>query len=61
MSGNFFNEVAGGVEKVQAGFLGPTYEYAKKIRNPDELRMSGRGSLSALARDVNGLIQYKRI
>ena len=30
MSGNFFNEVAGGVEKVQAGFLGPTYEYAKK-------------------------------
>ena len=30
MSGNFFNEVAGGVEKVQEGFLGPTYEYAKK-------------------------------
>ena len=61
MSGNFFNEVAGGVEKVQAGFLGPTYDYPAKIRNPSELNMSGSGSLSALARDVNGLIQYMRV
>ena len=29
---NFFNEVAGGAEKMQAQFLGPTYNYAKNIR-----------------------------
>ena len=28
---NFFNEIAGGAEKMQAQFLGPTYNYAKNI------------------------------
>ena len=61
MSGNFFQEVAKGTEKLQAQFLGPTYHYARKINNPKELGMSSRGSLGALARDVNGLVQYMRI
>jgi len=62
---SFFKDIAKGSadmgENLQAQFLGPTYEYAKKVRNPTELGMSGRGSLSALADDVNGLIQYMRI
>ena len=29
--GDFFKDIAGGVEKAQAGFLGPTNNYAKQI------------------------------
>ena len=58
---NFFNQIKHGAKNIEAQYLGPTYEYPKHIRNPQELGMSGKGNLSALARDVNGLIQYTRI
>ena len=41
---NFFNEIAGGAEKMQAQFLGPTYNYAKNIASPNDMEMSGDGS-----------------
>jgi len=56
--GDFFNKMAGGVEKAQAGFLGPTYNYAKQIKSPSELGMSSDGNMGALARDVAGIIAY---
>ena len=59
--GDFFKDVAGGVEKAQAGFLGPTYNYAKQIKAPDEIGMSGDGNMGALARDVAGLINYTEV
>ena len=59
--GDFFKDIAGGVEKVQAGFLGPTYNYAKQIKPPSELGMSGDGNMGALARDVAGLINYTQV
>ena len=59
--GDFFKDVAGGVEKAQAGFLGPTYNYAKQIKSPSELGMSGDGNMGALARDVAGLINYTEV
>ena len=59
--GDFFKDIAGGVEKVQAGFLGPTYNYAKQIKAPSELGMSGDGNMGALARDVAGLINYTEV
>lgn len=57
----FFKDIAGGVEKVQAEFLGPTYNYASKIRTPDELGMSSAGNLGALSRDVAGIINYTNV
>ena len=59
--GDFFKDVAGGVEKAQKGFLGPTYNYAKQIKSPSELGMSGDGNMGALARDVAGLINYTEV
>ena len=59
--GSFFKDIAGGVEKAQAGFLGPTYNYAKQIKAPGELGMSGDGNMGALARDVAGLINYTEV
>ncbi len=59
--GDFFKDVAGGVEKAQAGFLGPTYNYAKQIKAPSELGMSGDGDMGALARDIAGLVDYTKV
>ena len=59
--GDFFKDIAGGIENAQAGFLGPTYNYAKQIKAPSELGMSGDGNMGALARDVAGLINYTEV
>ena len=58
---NFFNQIKDGAEKTERKYLGPKYEYPLHIRNPQELGMSGKGNLAALARDVNGLVQYTRL
>ena len=39
-------------------FLGPSYNYATKIKSPTESGMSADGSLTQLADDVGGLIGY---
>ena len=59
--GDFFKDIAGGVEKAQAGFLGPTYNYAKQIKAPSELGMSGDGNMEALAQDIAGLVDYTKV
>ena len=58
---NFFNEIAGGAEKMQAQFLGPTYNYAKNIKSPNDMGMSGDGNMSALSRDITGIIAYTQL
>jgi hypothetical protein len=55
---NFFKDIAGGVEKVQSGFLGPTHNYMKDLKSPDEMGMSSEGTMEALAKDVTGIIAY---
>ena len=61
--GTFFKDIAGGVEKVQSGFLGPTNNYAKQIKPPThrDLNMSGDGNMGALARDIAGIINYTEV
>ena len=58
---NFFNDVAGGAEKMQAEFLGPTYNYAKNIKSPNDRGMSGDGNMGALAKDITGIIAYTQL
>jgi len=38
--------------------LGPGYDYWKNIKSPSELGMSPAGTMSALNKDVNGIIAY---
>ena len=59
--GDFFKDIAGGMEKVQAGFLGPTYNYAKQIKAPSELGMCGDGNMECLAQDIAGLVDYTKV
>lgn len=58
---NMFQEVLKDANSVQEKYLGPPYPYWKNIKNPAEIGMSDRGTLSALAKDVDGLVQYVEV
>lgn len=57
-STSFFEKVANDAEKVEEELLGPDYKYYQQIKTPDEMGMSDAGSISALGRDINGIINY---
>ena len=53
-----FQEVLTDAKGVEEKLLGPDYPYYKNIKTPQEIGMSGKGSLTALGKDIDGLIQY---
>ena len=55
---SIFQEVLTDVKGVEEKYLGKPYDYAKNIRTPSELGMSSEGSLSALGKDIQGLIRF---
>ena len=55
---NFFEEVLDDVNAVEEKLLGPDYAYWKQIKSPSEMGMSTKGSISTIAKDVGGLINY---
>jgi hypothetical protein len=55
---NMFQEVLQNAKAAEAKYLGPDYPYYKYIKTPSELGMSGKGTLSQLGKDVDGLINY---
>lgn len=57
-SNNIFQEVLTDAQGVQNRLLGPTYPYYNNIKTPSQLGMSSDGSLSALTKDIDGLISY---
>jgi hypothetical protein len=58
---NLFQEVLNDVNGVQNKYLGPSYPYWQNIKNPADIGMSDNGSLSTLAKDIDGLTQYVEV
>jgi hypothetical protein len=58
---NLFEEVLNDAKGVEEKLLGPTYPYYKNIKSPSEIGMSTKGSVSALSKDINGLISYVEV
>lgn len=58
---NIFQEVLQDAQGVQDKLLGPSYPYYKNIKLPSDIGMSDSGTLSALGKDINGLIQYVEV
>ena len=58
---SFFEKAAHDVDSLEQEFLGPDYKYYANIRNPDELGMSSEGSMSTMADNVAGLINYVEV
>ena len=55
---NFFRRAVDDVKKLEEELFGPDYAYHKKIKSPEELGMSDRGSISTITDNVKGLIGY---
>jgi hypothetical protein len=60
-TGNFFEEVLDDVKGVEQRILGPDYQYWKQIKSPSQMGMSSNGSISTIAADVGGLINYVEV
>jgi len=57
-SGNIFQDSLTNATCLQEELVGPAYPYWKNIRSPAELGMSDKGTISAMTKDVAGLINY---
>ena len=55
---NLFEEVLTDVKGVEERLLGPDYPYYKYVKTPSEIGMTDKGSLDALAKDIDGLVNY---
>jgi hypothetical protein len=58
---NIFQQVLTDAQGVQDKLLGPSYSYYKNIRSPSQIGMSDEGSMKALGKDINGLINYVKV
>ena len=58
---NIFQQVLTDAQGVQDKLLGPSYSYYKNIKSPSQIGMSDEGSMKALGKDINGLINYVKV
>jgi len=49
---------ASDLSKLEDEILGPSYDYVAHIKTPSEMNMSSRGTFTALADDIKGLLGY---
>ena len=61
MPDNVLKEIAKGSGNVNKSFLGPEYKYYDQIKSPSQLGISSTGSMSALATNVGGIINYVQL
>ena len=55
---NFFEKATNSAKTLEESLLGPDYKYYDYIKSPEDMGMSSDGSISAITRDVSGIINY---
>ena len=58
---NLFEDVLNDAKGVEEKLLGPSYPYYKNIKMPGDIGMSDKGTINALGKDIDGLIQYVEV
>lgn len=58
---NVFEESATNPTSLKEQLLGPDYPYYKYVRSPDQIGMSGKGSLDQLGKNIGGLTSYVQL
>ena len=58
MSTNIFQSSLTNAGALQDELLGPSYPYYSNIKTPSQIGMSQTGTMTALGKNINGLIQY---
>lgn len=61
MSSSVFNDVLEDPHEVQSSLLGPAYKYHENIKTPSQIGMSTKGSIKALGKNIDGLIEYTEL
>lgn len=51
----------GSIDDLEQEYLGPDYEYYKKIKTPSQLGMGSKGSFAQLGKDITGLVAYVEV
>ena len=54
-------EQENGVDNLQDKIMGPDYDYARRVKTPSQLGMSGKGSWTALGKNISGLLGYMEL
>ena len=54
----FYANANSNPQGTQSSLLGPSYSYKDQIYTPEQLGMSGEGSMTALENDVTGMLGY---
>lgn len=60
-SSNVFDQALTDSQGLEQQLLGPDYKYYDNVNSPDQIGMSDEGSMSALSKDVQGLISYVQL
>lgn len=60
-SSSVFDDVINDSQGVEAKLLGPAYKYHENIKTPSQIGMSTKGSIKALGKNINGLIEYTEL
>jgi hypothetical protein len=56
-----FDMLKNPLSNVEQEYIGPDYEYYKKIKTPTQLGMGSKGTFSQLGKDISGLIKYVEV
>lgn len=58
---DIFSSVLNDASSIEQEFLGPDYEYHKKIKTPSQMGMGTRGSFKQIGTDISGLVDYVEV
>lgn len=58
---DIFSAVLNDASSIEQEYLGPDYEYHKKIKTPSQLGMGTRGSFQQIGKDISGLVDYVEV
>lgn len=58
---SIFQDVLADAKGVEEKLLGPTYAYYKNVKLPGDIGMSSKGTIPALTKNIDGLINYVEV
>ena len=58
---NFFEQAKNNAGQLEQQLVGAPYDYKEKIKNPQAMGMSDRGTLPVLGNDIKGLVGYSAV
>ena len=58
---SFYEKAKDNAAKIEEQLLGPSYNYAAKIKSPRQMNMGPQGTLPQIGRNIRGLVGYANV